>query len=446
MDNITFLDYILLPVYLVGIYIVAIRFRNRHYPAGHPWRAYFLSGLTVKILGAIAIGLLYYYYYGGAGDSFKYFYHARLINNSRSDPTGLWWRLITHTADLSRAADNMYVDQLYWYDDAPSYTVGSIAALAGLVTFTKYLLISVLFASVAFTGCWALFRTFASQYPALIRPVAIATLFIPSTIIWGSGLFKDTICMFALGWLTYCFYKIFERKKPGVGTLVMVLLSIYLLATIKAYILLSFLPLLIIKTIFSYRNQIENSTRRTLFIIVAGLLTFWVARYSYEKVQDTFKTYAIENIAGTVKKTSDFILQVSQEEEGAGYSLGEFDPTLQGLATKLVPAINVSLFRPYLWEVRNPLMILAALESLVFLIFTLKVLLTNNPFRSVSRAFKDPNILFCIVFTLLFAFFTGITSYNFGTLSRYRIPCLPFFTIALILLDQKRKIKKEQLS
>ncbi|HRA12632.1 MAG TPA: hypothetical protein PKX31_13225, partial [Chitinophagaceae bacterium] len=46
---------------------------------------------------------------------------------------------------------------------------------------------------------------------------------------------------------------------------------------------------------------------------------------------------------------------------------------------------------------------------------------------------------FCLVFTLIFAFAVGISSYNFGTLSRYKIPCLPFYAVALIVIFYKNK-------
>jgi hypothetical protein len=39
-----------------------------------------------------------------------------------------------------------------------------------------------------------------------------------------------------------------------------------------------------------------------------------------------------------------------------------------------------------------------------------------------------------IVFAIIFAFSVGFTSYNFGSLSRYRIPLLPFYVGAILIL------------
>ena len=47
---------------------------------------------------------------------------------------------------------------------------------------------------------------------------------------------------------------------------------------------------------------------------------------------------------------------------------------------------------------------------------------------------KNPSVQFFLIFTIIFAFAVGISSYNFGALSRYRIPCLPFYILALVLI------------
>ncbi len=39
--------------------------------------------------------------------------------------------------------------------------------------------------------------------------------------------------------------------------------------------------------------------------------------------------------------------------------------------------------------------------------------------------------------------FVGITTLNFGTLVRYKIPCLPFYLIALILILDYRNNRKK---
>jgi hypothetical protein len=104
-------------------------------------------------------------------------------------------------------------------------------------------------------------------------------------------------------------------------------------------------------------------------------------------------------------------------------------------------AIVVSLFRPYLWEVNNPLMLLSALESLALLLLVVYLIFKGNV--RLFRAFWEPNIFFYLLFALTFAFAVGVSTYNFGTLVRYKIPMMPFFVMALVLIDdQVNRFKK----
>ena len=69
-------DLILTPFYLIIIYFVAIIIRNNTLKDS-PLKKYFIPALTVKIIGSIAVGLVYHFYYGG-GDTF-FFYQGTTI-------------------------------------------------------------------------------------------------------------------------------------------------------------------------------------------------------------------------------------------------------------------------------------------------------------------------------------------------------------------------------
>jgi hypothetical protein len=143
--------------------------------------------------------------------------------------------------------------------------------------------------------------------------------------------------------------------------------------------------------------------------------------------------YSFDKLATTAQITAYDIGFYTGKDAGSGYSLGELDGTFTGMLSKAPQAINVSLFRPYLWEVRNPLMVLSALESFLMMGLTVFVL-----FRSRGRLmslFKNPTVIFCLVFGLTFAFAVGVSTFNFGTLARYKIPLLPFYGLALIFLS-----------
>ena len=177
MQYITILDYVILPFVLAIVYALAYQKRNKKYPHGHPWRPYFIPGLTVKIFGAIFIGMLYQYYYRG-GDTFNYYLYGKVINSSVNESFIKWINLLFHIPDYYDAGYYQYTSQIPWYHAPANYTVCAITAFISFFTLGTYLPAAVIFAYVSFSGMWALFRTFASLYPGLIRPIAFAVLFI----------------------------------------------------------------------------------------------------------------------------------------------------------------------------------------------------------------------------------------------------------------------------
>lgn len=439
MQFITLLDYLLLPFYLGIVYFIAIRFRNKHYPPGHTWRPYFITGLTAKIIGAVGIGLIYQYYYGGGGDTVNYFYHSTIINSALSESVTKWFNLLFHIPGwYDGAYYDAYTSKMFWYDAPTEYIVACITACLGVLGFNSYLPTSVLLAGIAFSGLWALFRTFAGKYPKYVKQVAICVLFIPSTVMWGSGIFKDTLCMFGLGWMTYGTFRLLIHRDFRFSNIITVVLGFYLVAQIKVYILLAFMPALLLWILFTYSHKIKSRlTRGALKIVVVGLAFGGFLVFS-QKFASSLGKYALENVIKTSTVTSTYILSQSTDG-GSGYDLGPVDGSISGMLKKFPMAVNVSLFRPYLWETRKVMQLLNAIEATLFMWVTIKILIVIGLRRAWRAIAEDPTIQFCLIFTIVFAFAVGISSGNFGALSRYRIPCLPFFGLSLMLIYYRYK-------
>ena len=437
MEFISLLDYLLLPIFLVVIFVIAYFVRENLYPEGHEWRPYFMPGLIAKVVGAIMIGLIYQYYYGG-GDTANYHYHATVINSAFSESPVKWFNLILRIPPWYDGDYSQYISQMYWYEAPPEYTVACITAFLGIINFTTYLPTAVIFAAISFTGTWALFRTFATRYPAFTKYIAWCALYIPSTIMWGSGIFKDTICMFGLGWMTYGVFRMLLQRDFSIKNIAFTIISFMLIATIKIYILMAFIPALALWVLFTYSHRIPNPASRfiikaVVILICFGGFVFFSQRYAVE-----LGRYSLTNIANTSYITSSYISSMSGDESSS-YSLGSMDPSLGSMIRKFPLAVNVSLYRPYLWEVRKPIQFLNAIEAFLFLWITIKVIISVGLGRVWKTITEDPTIQFCLIFTIIFAFAVGLSSGNFGALSRYRIPCLPFFGLSLVLIYYKNK-------
>jgi hypothetical protein len=422
-------DFIVFPIVVSLIYAVAYGIR----PAVTDvvTRRYFFPALTVKIIGALVVGLVYQFYYGG-GDTFNYHTHgSRHIWDAfwESPLTGLKL-LLNDGHDYSGVY--RYASQIAFFGDPPSYMIVKIASILDLFTFSSYSATAVLFAVFSFVGMWQFFLTFYEQYPTLHRGLAIAAFFIPSVFFWGSGLLKDTITLGCLGIATFQIYKIFIVRTPRVSRIVLLLLSLYGLYVIKIYILLTFLPAAIVWVFLSNLNSVRSRAVKIMifpFVIsMAGLLAY----FAILKASEGNAKYSISSLAKTAQVTAYDIRFQTGRDAGSGYTLGELDGTFGSMLRLAPQAINVSMFRPYLWEVKNPLMLFSALESLALIVLTLYIIVRAN-LRILTTLFH-PNPFFTFVFSIAFAFAVGVSTYNFGTLVRYKIPLMPFYVVSLVLI------------
>jgi hypothetical protein len=159
------------------------------------------------------------------------------------------------------------------------------------------------------------------------------------------------------------------------------------------------------------------------------------------KIGENDERYSLSRLPETARITAYDIGFYTGKNAGSRYSLGEFDGTFTSILMLSPQAVNVALFRPYLWEVKNPLMLLSALESFVILMFTIYVLFVRR--QVLFKMLVNPHVVFCLVFSITFAFAVGLSTFNFGTLARYKIPLLPFYIMALsLMMDYSKSDKK----
>lgn len=435
-------DLLLTPFYLLLVYFLAFAFK-RKVKEKH-LRKYILPGLTLKIIGAISVGLIYTFYYKG-GDTMN-FYNLGSIHmyNAFIESPIKGIRLFFENGEYENPDLFKYVSRIYYYGDSASFFIVKLSAFFGLFCFHTYTIIAIFFAVISFSGCWLMFSAFCRLYPKYYKQGAIAIFFIPSVFFWGSGLLKDSITFGAMGAFFYAFTNIFIFKEKIRRSIALFILSIIVLKIVKIYILLCLLPGTMLWIFLIFSSKLKAPVSKFIFrplIVIFGLT---MAYFAADKISKENAQYSLDNIASTAKITSDWLAYMSKIEKGSYYSIGEFDGTVDGMI-KLAPAgIWVTLFRPYLWESKNVVMLISGLESTAFLLFTIYVILKVGFLKSLRIIKSEPFLLFCLIFSFAFAFAIGISSSNFGTLVRYKIPLLPFYYILIALvLEKGKKVKKK---
>ena len=401
---------------------------------------YFIPALTVRLIGAISVGLIYQYYYNG-GDTFNFFTHGSLhIWEAWKDSPIKAMKLIfaggVHYPDTLH-----YSSQIWYYKDLPSYFVVRVVSILDLLTLHTYSATACLFAVCSFTGLWAMYRAFYSLYPSLHKPLAISILFVPSVFFWGSGIMKDTLTITAVAFVTYSFVQILYFNKGLMRFLPLILISFYVIYSIKIYILLCLIPALAIWFFILKVKKIHSTLLKVIISPIAIIIALTFGYMAINEVSKDNKRYAIDKLSRTAEITAKWINYVSIIEGGSGYTLGDFDYSTEGMIRKFPLAVNVSLFRPYLWEVNNMVMLFAAMESFVLLFLTITVIIKVR-LKILGFLIANPLVLFSMIFAISFAFAVGFSTYNFGSLVRYKIPLMPFYLSALSIIYYESNSKK----
>lgn len=423
-------DILLTPFYLIIIYLLAFHLKSK--VTNRYTKKYFIPALTLKLIGAITLGLIYTFYYSG-GDTFNYYKQGKVIYSAFLDSPITGFKLLLNPGEFDPSLLK-YIGQMYWFESASEYAVIKFVAFFGLFSFNTYTVIALFFACFSFWGLWAMYTTLLKMFPNLHKQFALAIFFVPSLFFWGSGILKDTICVGMLGLLFQSFYNLAIQKKNIIFNILFALISIFVLKTIKAYILLAFIPPALFWVFLENRQKIKNGMLRLVLGPFLILIGGFIAYYGATNITAGDAKYDLDKIAGRTKVNAEYLYQVSQRQEGSGYSIGELDGTIPGMLKLAPQAIVVALYRPFIWEVRNPLMLLSAVEALFFLILTITTFSKVGWVKSLGLIISKPILTFCFVFSIIFAFAVGINSFNFGTLVRYKIPLIPFYLSGLFIL------------
>ena len=437
-------DLILFPILLVLLSLFFRAIRNTY---DDPLlRKYHHQGFWVKIVGCIAF--ITYSVYLSPGDSIGLYqkegnniYHLILHDSGHLN----WLFQKGKFFDESFLKDPFNAG---YFKSEANYMVTRIVAILSFITAGRYAAISLLFACIAFSGVWKLFLFFYEQYPHMHKKFAIAILFFPTFVFWSGGVLKDTLCIASLGWITYSLYEILYRKKGFIKNSIILSVFGYLLATLKVYILISYVPFFILFIILKNIQGIKNKLLKYLLapaLILTCMFGFTQALTSFD---EELGAYAVKDLTTSIQHlNSGFKAMNGNETAESNFDLGvQFDGSFRGLINLAPVAIATTFFRPFLWESHKASQLLASLESLILMFFTLFIIFKSGLRTLIKLILTDPLIMYCFFFSIVFALFVGASTLNFGTLVRYKIPCLPFYAISLFLIYEKVKVKSMKKS
>lgn len=437
-------DFVLMPVYLLIIFYAANRVKNSRI-ADNPLYSYYTRGLAVKLAGGFLVCMIYIFYYGG-GDTIGFFESGTLLAKLGFVNQETFFSVLggnLSNLNLLRFVENDLCCPDY-YRDPQSFMVVRLAAPLILVSGFSFIITTFMFAWLSYAGIWRLFLLFNELFPKMEKKFAISILYMPSVLFWGSAILKDTVTFSAACWMTYCVFMVFIKREQRQKHMVYLVIASYVIISIKPYIFVALLPGATIWLLYARITAIRSGFIRILVspaIIAVGIVGSTAVLSALGSSLGSYGS--VDSAINKAIVTKNDLTRDAYGENS--FDIGELDGSMGSIISKFPLALVSGLFRPFIWEVRNPVMLLSALENSLMLLLTLRILLTLGPlgfFRSVS---SDPLLIFSFVFAVFFSFSVGLTTANFGALVRYKIPSIPFFMSMLMILDEQRKRKRNPL-
>ena len=394
---------------------------------------------NLKITCAILITLLFNFYYSG-GDTTAYFNDARLLNKVLFTNPSLAIEMFFSSGKSTEWSTDLTngFDGFRFANDTSTWLVSKITAIIELFTFRSMLGTAMVFGFFSARLIWKFYETILKIYPFAEKYLALAVLFVPNVLLWGSGIFKDTITLSLTMYSFVCIYNVLISKNKIFLNLLYFIISVYLVFSIKSYIVVTFLgcATIWVFSLIKIKSSILRILLRPFLIGLFGIIFY----FAFDEFTKSFEKFSIENILETTKVTGQYLKSVSESSDGSLYDIGTLDPSIPGLLKLAPAAINVTLFRPYLWDSGKFIVLFSAIESTFILLLSMFVILKVGIFKFFITIFKDPLLLAFFLFTLIFSIFVGLSSFNFGTLARYKIPCIPFYLLILNVIYFKNKI------
>jgi hypothetical protein len=178
---------------------------------------------------------------------------------------------------------------------------------------------------------------------------------------------------------------------------------------------------------FKALNRNFRSVVTLLFIMVA--LGVGAILLQYFSSTEYARDLSAENITERINEMRDIYALNEATRGGSYFSTGSENPLLN-----FPLGIVATLFRPFPWEARNFNMFFSAVEAFVFLLLSLHVIFKLGLLTTFRQIFRNGETIFFLIFVIIFAAAVGTSTGNFGTLVRYKIPCLPFYLMLLFVI------------
>lgn len=377
--------------------------------------------LTIKLILGCVYGYLFLKFYNG-DDTWSYHYESLQEYQTLSHhPWQFVQDLFSHSYRKSQAITFFDTTNNYWKDLQYSILI-KLLAVFNVFSRGNYYTNVLFFNLLTFWGHYFFYKLFVNYFPEKrATAFAVIFLFLPF-IFWQSGIRKDGLAFIGLAGSLYYFVE--YAKCKNYRHLIKAILFFSLLLLIRNFIALSLIPVL---AAFYACNYFKNKALYVFSIATLGFATL-------------FFLSSLGPSGYNLPQKMAERQEAFQHLEGGSYMfVPQLVGTFSSYANVLPYAINHTFLRPYITEAKSPLLLFAAVETLIVLIIMALALLQIKRLKTIA---EHPLLMLLLFLALINYLMIGYTVPFAGAIVRYRV----FFEVMLLLpmliiCDSKNKLE-----
>ncbi|CAG0968163.1 MAG: hypothetical protein HND27_06295 [Bacteroidetes bacterium] len=417
-------------IFYIFVFVVLIKkgafFKLKGVPIFFP-----IATFLLKILAGIILTLIYTHYYPtrNTADIFKYFDDSKVMYDAAFTNFTDFIKMLSGIGNDHTYFNEHYYNKMNWwyrqsagnlYND--SHIIIRFNTLVRFFSFGQFNVHTIFMCFLSFAGCTALYKAFSVFIQNKEKQLFICVFLLPSVWFWSSGVLKEGIVFFAIGFLLYSFFSLVVLKKYKAFHFIVFLSGALLLFYLKFYLFASILPALIAFSIHS--NKVFWKYLLVFLFYIAFIL--FVSR-----IHSPFSPITLLS-----EKQQAFLELAEKENAGSVVKVYKLENSYMNLIKNIPYAIKNLFLHPFVFTCKIGLELPAAIENSIFQIGLLFSFFFRNKLTKVENNF----VWLCLSFSVFLFMLIGTTTPVLGAIVRYKTPALPFLFAVLLLLSNHSKL------
>ena len=256
-------------------------------------------------------------------------------------------------------------------------------------------------------------------------------LFLPSVVFWSAAMLKDPMGLFGLGLAVYG-WKAFLYRRNLAKTILYVTVGVYACFLFRPQIA----PCVLLAAMLAICLGSAGMTSSKRGLLFFGTLGICVVSLFIWTVIDATSDTSVSLLPAQIHENAMWYTDTNWGHVGSATAAGTWGALTLGAPFAIV---NV-LFRPFPWDVINPVMAVAALENLYIVWTVIFITKRSKLLWRFGSGTERMEFVFLATAVLSISLLVGASTLNLGSTSRYRIPALPmlFGAAALVAAMEAR--------